>query len=207
MKTAAAAHLRREGYHDFEERGTGVQAACLHSAGIAGQGHGVAVEDVVAPERPLPVPEHMGVVLLGVDRDGVRRRDAATKALPRVTIRELGAVRLDEDQLLAGAAGAPTNSTLATTCFQSGWKSPAWKSPTATAMQPVRRGLISPVQAPSAVVGATGGRGSSTTSIGSGMGVTGSLNPATTSEANAAELSARRRRLARRPILKTGERR
>ncbi|KAJ5821645.1 uncharacterized protein N7525_010929 [Penicillium rubens] len=69
----------------------------------------------------------------------------------------------------SGAAGAPVKFTVAMTWFPSGRKLPPARCES-MAMQPVRRGLISGVQAPSSSVGATGGSGSSTTSIGSGAG-------------------------------------
>lgn len=73
----------------------------------------------------------------------------------------------------SGAVEAPTNSTVITTCFPSGVKSPAWKESDIFPMQPVRRGLIDGVQAPVLLSGATGGSGSSTTSIDSDRGGSG----------------------------------
>lgn len=70
----------------------------------------------------------------------------------------------------SGAAGAPTNSTLTITLLPSGVKSPAWNLPADLRIQPVPRGLIVDVQAPSSVLDKTGGRGSSTISKDSGEG-------------------------------------
>jgi hypothetical protein len=75
----------------------------------------------------------------------------------------------------SGADGAPTNSTVNAIWFPSGEKSPAWKKLEALQMQPVRCGLIEIVHAPISLLGATGGRGNSTTSICSGSGGAGEL--------------------------------
>jgi hypothetical protein len=44
----------------------------------------------------------MGIVSLGVERAGILRGHAAAEALPRIAVGEVGSVRLDEYQLLAG---------------------------------------------------------------------------------------------------------
>lgn len=63
-----------------------------------------------------------------------------------------------------GEAGAPVKFELATTCLPSGRKVPLWTEEVRS-RQPVRW-----VQEPGLVLGATGGRGSSVMTMGSGCG-------------------------------------
>lgn len=60
-----------------------------------------AVEVVVAPEGLGAAAQDMWIVALGVEGHGVRGRDAAREALPRVAGEKIGTVRLDQDDLLA----------------------------------------------------------------------------------------------------------
>lgn len=74
----------------------------------------------------------------------------------------------------SGANGAPVKLIEAVTCFPSGKKFPDCRSDFCD-IQPVRLGLISIEHDPMSLLGATGGNGSSMTSIGSGIG--GGGNP------------------------------